>query len=548
MREFEIQDCGGRKVSEILGEKGLDGTLIAAVDNTLRELNYRLPDDDRHAIRPLDCTDREGAKIYEASLRYLVGMASERALPDLRVHISYGISKSILLTFTDRKTGAKVKATEEIRDKLESEMKELVAKDLPITKRTVRKEEALELYEKLKAQDRIEALSYRPESTVHLYSCDGYVDYPYSYMVTSTGKLGEFRLVCTESGILMSYPRSEDGGKIPELEKDISFANALKRNRDWAERAGLVSIADINRVYKEYGAVDLIGMCEAYCSEQYLKLAELYMTKAKTCRLIFISGPSSSSKTTFAKRLKTLLMAYGLRPIRISMDDYYRDRNTLVPGPDGKIDLESIDALDLDRFNSDMLSLSKGLTTEVPAYDFKVNHRVKGRTLTPRDNSPIIVEGIHGLNPKVTDNLPRDVWMGIYISPQVQVCIDDHNPMSLTDARLIRRIVRDHWSRNTSSEETILAWADVRRGEYQNIYPYQDNADFVFNSYLSYEMCVLKKHALPLLSYVSSTSPAYVTANRLIKFLKYFPSIPDEVVPCNSLIREFIGGSSYENE
>lgn len=543
---IQISSAGGRKVEDILRENGIEDALIAKVDNTLRELYYRLPDDDVHQIVPLDCADGEGSKVYEASLRYLVGMAAAKALPNLRVRISYGISKSMLLTFIDKETNRRIIATADTRNRLESAMREIVAKDLPIVKRTVTKAKALEYYRSIGAQDRIDALSYRPEDTVHLYSCDGYVDYPYSYMVGRMGLLNRFRLLSMNPGLLLSYPRAEDGGEIPPLDTDPSFAKALKRNREWADQVGLESIADINRVYQTYGATDLVGMCEAYCSEQYLKLGDMYRARADKCRLILISGPSSSSKTTFAKRLKTLLMSYGVHPIRISMDDYYIDRCKLPVGPDGKVDLETISALDLPLFNQHMLSLSAGEPTEVPAFDFTLQKRVKGRLLKPEPGAPIIVEGIHALNPQITDSLPRELWLGVYISPQVQVCIDDHNPMSLTDVRLIRRIVRDNRTRNTSAEKTIMTWADVRKGEYENIYPFQENADFVFNSYLSYEMCALKRHALPLLTYVSSTSPAFVTANRLIKFLKYFPSIPEEVIPCNSLIREFIGGSSYE--
>lgn len=545
MEKTIIEKASGKKISDLIGDE--DTTICVKVDNRLRETNYVITDDERHEIVKLDLKDSEAVKVYEASLRYLIGMAVERAFPDMRVKISYGISKSMMLSFFSIKDAKPILATSKIRDRLESELNSLIAENLPIIKKTITKDDALKIYAQHGYKDRLEALQYRPETTVHLYECDGYLDYPYSYMVTRTGKLSHFRLLVMTPGLILSYPRAEDDGKILPLETDSSFAKALKKTRVQSARAGLTTIAAINDVLNQFGPTVLVGMCEDYCSEQYLRLAELYQSRAKTCRLILISGPSSSSKTTFAKRLRTLLMSYGLRPIRISMDDYYIDRNKMKKGPDGKYDLEGIGALDLDHFHEDMLSLAKGKQTSIPIFNFALQRKSGERTIQPDGTSPIIVEGIHALNPQITASLDRDLWMGVYISPQVQVSIDDHNPMSLTDIRLIRRMVRDHKFRNTSAEKTIETWSEVRRGEFANIYPFQDNADFVFNSYLGYEMCALKTHAMPLLSLVNSSSASYITANRLMKFLKYFPAIPEEVIPCDSLIREFIGGSSYED-
>lgn len=545
MTSFEVSHVKGRRLEEILPPEDR-GALCATVDNNLKELDYLFGDDDTHVIVPLDITEREGNKVYENSLRYLVGMAVDRGLPELKVKISYGVSKSMYLTFFNRETGAHVTATAAVRDTLERVMREIVAADYHITRSKISVKEAEKLYASIGAQDRIKILPYRPEDTAHIYTADGYIDYPYGFMVSHTGLIDRFRILSMNPGLILSYPRPEDGGEIPALDSDVAFARALKRNREWAQNAGLASIADVNLTLEKYGATDLVGMCEAYCSDQYEKLGEMFRSRSRDCRLIFISGPSSSGKTTFAKRLRTYLMSFGLRPLRISMDDYYLSRDQIPAGPDGEKDLEALTALDLARFNADMASLSKGLPTEVPTFDFQKNRRSGGRLLTPEEGSPIIVEGIHALNPQITDTLPREVWLGIYISPQVQVCIDDHNPMSLTDVRLIRRIVRDNRTRNTSPEETIVSWGSVRKGEFENIYPFEDNADFVFNSYLSYEMCAMKKHALPALNMVQPGSPAYVTAQRLIKFIKYFSDIPDEEVPCNSLLREFIGGSVYE--
>lgn len=532
-------------LESILAEKKIQGALCAKLDNRLRELSYVVPDDDPHSLEPLDFNDSEACKVYDASLRYLVAMACARVFPDLDCIISYGVSKSIFLTFRDKGTKRIKTPDSKMRAALEDTMKEIVSSDLPIVRETITKKEAEDLYSRAGWADKCEALRYRPEETVHIYRCDGYVDYPYSYMVPRTSYLKQYRLLFVTPGFILSYPRSEDGGKISPLENDVSFGKALKRYSDWAKTAGVATIASINRVIEEFGPTDLIEMCEDWCDEQMSKLCALYKSRSRDCRLIFISGPSSSGKTTFAKRLCSYLMSFGLRPLRISMDDYYRNRDEIPDGPDGKKDIEGISAIDLDRFNADMKSLAKGAPTEVPAFDFISQRRVKGRILTPVPGSPIIVEGIHGLNPKITDSLDRKIWLGVYISPQVQVSIDNHNPMSLTDARLIRRLVRDHLFRGSSAENTIETWPDVRKGEYQNIYPYQDNADFVFNSYLSYELCVLKKHAVPLLKAIPGTSPCFITANRLLKFIKHFSDIKDELVPCNSLLKEFIGGSSY---
>jgi uridine kinase len=262
-------------------------------------------------------------------------------------------------------------------------------------------------------------------------------------------------------------------------------------------------------------------------------------------RLVAIAGPSSSGKTTFSNRLRIELMSQGIKPVMISIDDYYLNREDILPNEKGEVDLENINTLDLELFNQHMLALINGEEVEMPYFDFKSGRRIPGRKIKVAKDSPIIIEGIHALNETLTSLIPKHQKFKIFISPQIQINIDNHTPMSITDLRLIRRIVRDKQFRNTPARNTIAMWPSVRRGEFHWIYPHQEGADYVYNSELTYELCVLKKYALPTLQEIKSDDEYYITANRLIKFLKYFRTIDDDMVPCNSILREFIGGSCY---
>ena len=529
-----------KRILDIIPAEEKYSYVAATVNNRIRELTYVLkePSD----VKLLDFKDTQAVKIYETSLRYLVAMATHRLYPQLDIRFSYNISRSIFCQILTPGFHTDLKFV----DSIQAEMQRLIKADLPIERKLVTREEAAEIYKANHYDDKIDILKYRPDDKVHLYSCDGYVNYLYGYMVPSTGFLTHYKMKLFAPGFIIQYPRAECGGIIPEFEEDRTFGRTLKESYQWAVKVGTETVSKINEYVLKNGSVDFINMCESNHNNMLAELGKKIQQDIDSIRLICIAGPSSSGKTTFANRLRIELLSLGIRPIRISIDDYYKPKSEIPLDEDGEVDLECLQALDTELFNSDMLRLINGEEVQLPRFDFKLGKRVPGRILKVDQNQPIIIEGIHALNDELTPDITKHQKFKIYIAPQAQICLDNHNPLSLTDLRLLRRIVRDNKFRKSSAEETISMWPSVRRGEFKWIYKNQEGADYVFNSLLPYELCVMKKHALPILTKIPNDSPYYIKANRLIKFLKYFVDIDDEVVPKNSLMREFIGGSCFE--
>ena len=513
--------------------------VAARVNNRVRELTYEINKDCKVEI--LTVKDHEAIKVYEASLRYVVAMAFARCYPDLKIRFAYNVSRAISITFP----GNQACATTAMLLKITHEIDRIIAADFPLKRMKVSLEEAAEVYDKCGYADKKAILAYRPEINAHLYDCDGYLNYMYSHMVPSTGYLHDYKLRLYAPGFMLQYPRAELGGAIPEFEDDPTFNRTLKESHDWAKIVGSDTVAGINNSIKTRGTIEFINLCEARHNRMLCELGQLIEDNIHEISLICVAGPSSSGKTTFANRLRIELLSRGINPIRISLDDYYLSKDKAPLDQDGKPDLEHIDALDVPLFNQNMLDLINGETVTLPRYDFQQGKRVEGRTIHVGKNEPIIIEGIHALNDKMTIDIPKSAKFKIFIAPQAQMNIDDHNPLSLTDLRLIRRIVRDYKFRNASAEETLSMWPSVRAGEFRWIYACQEGSDYVYNSMLSYELPVMKKYALPLLQAIEVDSPYFPVAQRLIRMLKYFISMPDEWVPSNSLMREFIGGSCY---
>ena len=515
--------------------------VCAKVNNRIRELTYEVYYD--ADVEFLTVRDADAIPIYETSLRYLVAMAFKRAYPELEVRFSYNVSRSIFVQILNDSRHSDMSMVRRIED----EMQTIVAADFPLNRMIVTKEEAKNIYEDKKFTDKLELLKYRPEKTVHLYDCDGYLNYMYGRMVPSTGYLKKYKIRLYSPGIIIQYPRAEAGGDIPKFEDAPTFGKTLKASHAWGKIAGADSVSGINEHIKKDGVIDFINMCETRHNRMLVELGNMIESDIDTIRLICIAGPSSSGKTTFSNRLRIELLSRGIKPIRLSIDDYYLPKSEVPKDENGDPDLESINALDIELFNQNMLDLISGKEVQLPRFDFKLGHRVSGRKLKVSFSQPIIIEGIHALNDLLTINIPKHQKFKIYISPQAQINFDNHNPMSLTDLRLLRRIVRDKKYRNASAEETMSMWPSVRKGEFTWIYNTQEGADFVFNSLLSYELSVMKKYAMPLLSNIDTNSVYFPVAERLIRMLKYFDDMSDEWVPSNSLLREFIGGSCYAN-
>lgn len=526
------------QLSELV-EAGNKDIICARVNNRLRELTYYVDEDAK--VELLTIKDEDAAKIYEASLRYVAIMAFARLYPELKVRITRNVSRSTFIQILNPGKSSNQK----MRNAIEEEMNKIIAADFPLIRHSFSKEEAKVYYEKFGLEDKLEALPYRPEKNVHLYECDGYFNYLASRMVPSTGYLKNYKLHLYVPGMILQSPRSEVKGEIPPFVDAPTYGRTLKEAHVWAKKVNAETVAKINEHIHKDGVIDFIQLCEARHNRMLAELGEKIVQDIDNIRIICVAGPSSSGKTTFANRLRIELMSRGLRPIRISLDDYYLTKDKAPKDEDGKPDLESIEALDIDLFNQNMLDLINGEEVTLPKFDFKVGHRVEGRKLRVGPDEPIIIEGIHALNDRMTTLIPRHQKFKIFIAPQAQINLDNHCPISTVDLRLLRRLVRDYKFRGASAEETIGMWPSVRRGEFRWIYETQEGADYVYNSMLQYELSVMKKYAQPLLEAVQQESVFFPTAERLLRMLKYFDDMPDEWVPCNSLMREFIGGSCY---
>ena len=516
--------------------------ICAYVNGRVRELTYTIDKDSE--IIPLTCKDRDAKPIYESSLRFLVAMAMHNIHPHYEIRFAYNVSRSIFLQILNPGTSASGIMIKE----LVAEMNRLVSLDLPLERKIVSKEEAARIFAEDGYQDKVDILKYRPEKTAHIYTCGNYRNYMYNRMVPSTGYINRWVIKYYHPGIIIQYPRPDFNGEIPPFEDAPTFGKTLKRAHQWALATGCNTIVGINERIEQDGDVEFITLCEQRHNRQLCELGQMIEDEKESIRLICIAGPSSSGKTTFANRLRIELLSRGIKPIRISMDDYYLPRGEAPLDEDGKPDLESADALDIELFNQNLADLVAGLEVECPKYDFKAGRRAEvGRKLIVPQDQPIIIEGIHALNERLTASIPAHQKFKIFIAPQSQVNIDNHNPMSLTDLRLLRRIVRDHQFRNASAISTLEMWPSVRKGEFKWIYPSQEGANYVFNSFSSYELSVMKKYAMPLLEEIDTESEYFPVAERLIRMLKFFDDLPDKWVPCNSIIREFIGGSCYED-
>ena len=422
--------------------------ICAYVNHRVRELTYTVDKDSE--IIPLTCKDNDAMRIYEASLRFLVAMAMHNIHPHYDIRFAYNVSRSIFLQILNPGTSASGIMIKE----LIAEMNRLVDLDLPLVRQIVSKEEAAKILSQDGYQDKVDILKYRPEKTAHIYHCGDYRNYMYNRMVPSTGYIKKWIVRYYHPGIIIQYPRPEAHGEIPPFEDAPTFGKTLKRAYQWGQATGCDTIVGINQRIEKDGDVEFITLCEQKHNRQLCELGQMIEDEKESIRLICIAGPSSSGKTTFANRLRIELLSRGIKPIRISMDDYYLDRGQTPLDEEGKPDFESADALDIELFNQNLADLIAGLEVDLPKYDFKQGARIKGRTLSVPLDQPIIIEGIHALNERLTSSIPAHQKFKIFIAPQSQINIDNHNPMSLTDLRLLRRIVRDHQFRNSSALAT----------------------------------------------------------------------------------------------
>lgn len=509
------------------------------VNGRMRELTYWIEQD--ATLEFLDLSHYDTVRLYENSLRFLVAMSLYRLYPQAKVKFTVFVSQSTLMEFEN----LPVQMDEKFAAQLTAKMREIIEADYPIKRVTVTKEQAISWYERHGYTDKRDIISYRPDADAHFYDCDQYSNYMFGYMVPSTRYIQHFNLLMYYPHLVLQFPRSEAEGRIPTFVDSPKLCKTVIESHRWAQLTQGSSVAKLNQHIENGTLGDFINMSETRHNDRLAELGQRIARDREMIRIIAVAGPSSSGKTTFTHRLRIELQTRGIKPMMISIDDYYRPKSECPIDEFGKLDLEHIEALDIDRFNHDLLSLIQGQSVEIPHFDFKTGLRVHGHKVTLPPNTPILIEGIHALNERLTSFIPKYQKFKIYISPLPQINLDDHNPINTTDLRLLRRIVRDFRYRNTEALKTLEMWHSVRRGEYKWIYPFQEEADFIFNSELGYEIGIMKKYALPLLYKIDPASSHYIAANRLIKFLKYVKDIDDQYIPSNSILREFIGGSLF---
>jgi uridine kinase len=438
-----------------------------------------------------------------------------------------------------------IEVTEELLAEVEAVMKDLVRQDIPFTKRSVSTAEALRIFEKYGMKDKKKLFEYRRVSSVNIYSLDGFEDYYYGYMPQSTKILKYFRLEQYSKGFLVHMPSRKTPDRLGEFRDSPKLFATLQEASDWGKTMSVDTVGALNDVISQGGITDLILVQEALQEKKVAEIAE-QIAADRGKKFVMIAGPSSSGKTSFSHRLSIQLRTHGLKPHTIGLDNYFKDRKDTPLDEDGNYDFECLEAIDIEQFNQDMTALLRGERVELPTFNFLVGKReYNGDYRQLGKDDILVIEGIHGLNEKMSYSLPKESKFKIYISALTQLNIDEHNRISTTDGRLIRRMVRDARTRGASAMHTIGMWHSVRRGEDKYIFPFQEEADVMFNSALIYELAVLKPYAESILFGIPKDVPEYVEAKRLLKFLDYFIGVSSEEIPKNSLMREFVGGSIF---
>ena len=492
--------------------------------------------------RVLTYADEEGRRIYERSLQLLFLAAVNRLYPDAHVRIQHSFGQGLYIDIEN------MTVTEEMLAAIEKEMRRITALDLPVGKLDMSTAGAAKYFAETGQNHRLHLLQYREFDHFTMYELDGYEDYFYGKMVPSAGYVSVFGLVKYAQGLVLMQPDAKNPEQVAPFKDLPKLMKTYAESAEWMAILGCENAADLNDMVVDRRLREFIRVNEALQEQKIGRIAEQFIESG--ARVMLIAGPSSSGKTTFAHRLSIALRVHGLKPVKLSLDDYYRNRNELPLEEDGSIDLERLDTLDVPLLCEHLPKLLAGEEVQIPEYDFKSGMRMDHtHPMRVEPGQPIIIEGIHGLNDELTRSVPRGMKFKIYISALTMLNLDDHNRIRTTDARLLRRIVRDNLFRGTLPEKTMAMWASVRRGEENYIFPFQEEADAMFNSSLAYELPIMKKYAYPLLCAVQPESPYYTLARRLVKFLNYIriADVEDEI-PVNSILREFIGGCCFYRE
>ncbi|MGB8215543.1 MAG: nucleoside kinase [Anaerolineales bacterium] len=512
--------------------------LVAAIINgDLRELTY--PIQMEASLAPVSMADADGARIYRRSLTFLLSAAFANLFPGNHLTIDHSVSSGgYFCQVTDRPSLSNAELAS-----LDRYMRDWVNKDEPFRRQEVSLAEATAYFESQGYHDKVQLLSYRQKDYVTLYQLDDYRDYHQGYMVPSTGYLKWFDLVPAGDGFILHYPRQRSPTSILPLPEYPKLLATFRQYGEWLDRLGIGSVGALNDAIQAGRSREVILVSEALHEQNIAEIARQIAGRGEHARVVLIAGPSSSGKTTFSRRLAIQLLALGLSPFALELDNFFVDREKTPLGEDGQFDFEALEALDLDLLGEDLSRLIVGDAVQLPKYNFKAGKREAGETVKLGGEHIIIMEGIHGLDPRLVPGAVAERAYRIYVSALTQLNLDRHNRVSTTDTRLIRRIVRDTRERGYTAVQTISRWESVQRGEKKYIFPYQENADAMFNSALVFELSTLKPFAEPILRQVPHGTPEYIEAKRLLAFLEWFLSVDMDLIPDNSILREFVGGS-----
>lgn len=516
--------------------------ILVSANGKLREL-YKTVDRDC-TLEFITTAEKPGMQAYQRTAKLMMLKAFFDIVGRERIRkitVDFSVGKGLFV-----EASGDFELTKELLDRVKKKMQEYAGQEIPVMKRSVNTDEAAALFESRGMYDKASLFKYRMASRVNLYSLGGFEDYFYGYMAHNTGYIRYFDLVPFEQGFVLMLPTMSEPRKVPAFEPSRKLFEVLRESSRWGQRLGVPNVAALNNEIAKGNANDLILIQEALQEKKIGQIAEM-IADQKEKKFVMIAGPSSSGKTTFSHRLCIQLRALGLKPHAIGVDDYFVNRVDSPRDAQGNYNYEVLECLDIRQFNQDMTDLLAGKTVEMPHYNFITGMReYKGDKLTLGAEDILVIEGIHCLNDRLSHTLPRESKFKIYISALTQLNVDEHNRIPTTDGRLIRRMVRDARTRGATAQDTIRRWPSVRRGEEENIFPYQEDADVMFNSALVYELAVLKQYAQPLLFQIPKDCPEYLEAKRLLKFLDYFLGVNSENIPHNSIVREFIGGSCFK--
>lgn len=532
----------GTQVGEFLAKVKDDfsAPIVAAIiNNQIHELTY--PIDVEAHCKPVTMNSADGARIYRRSLVFLLEMAFAELFPKGRLNIDHSVSSG---GFYCEVTGREA-VTQNGLDSLKAYMRKLIKEDQPFVRREMPIQEALDYFKQRGYEDKLRLLAYRRKDYLTMYSIHNQMDYMHGYMVPSTGYLKWFDFKLIDGGFTIQFPRRHAPTEIEPIGDYPKLLSTFRQYGDWLETLNIDNVGALNDAIQKGRADEIVLVSEALHEQNVADIAQ--QIAQKKSRIILIAGPSSSGKTTTSRRLAVQLLARGISPYPLELDNYFVDRDKNPLDENGNPDFETIEALDLPRLALDLEKLISGEKIQLPRFNFKNGRSEAGDLIQLKDGQPIILEGIHGMNPRLIPDRWTDSAFRVYVSALTQLNLDRHNRVSTTDTRLIRRIVRDARERGYTAQATISRWESVRRGEKRHIFPYQENADVMFNSALAYELAALTPLAEPLLRQVPYNAPEYIEARRLLAFLEWFLPLDASLIPANSIVREFLGGSSLKD-